>query len=120
MGRVGTVIVPVGGVGAVGGAGTSGKSDGEVNKREAILLGDEPTAQQQEEVAVGAPTPLAGAAGGQHIAREYAFRQEEEDLHVVDASASVEEVAEEVWKVVSARVETVERGEVGKVVRRVL
>ncbi|WPJ61065.1 hypothetical protein SMAC4_09145 [Sordaria macrospora] len=123
MGRVGTVTVPAGGTAALGGAGTGGggsggKGDGEVSKREAVLLSDEPAAQ--EEVAVGAPTPLAGSAGGQHIAREYAFRQEEEDLHVVDASASVEEVAEEVWRVVSARVEVVERGEVGKVIRRVL
>ncbi|KAK3947635.1 thymidylate kinase [Pseudoneurospora amorphoporcata] len=114
MGRVGTVTVPVGGTAAVGGAGTGGGGE----KGEAVMLSNEPT--QQGEVAVGAPTPLAGAAGGQHIAREYAFRQEEEDLHVIDASASVEEVAEEVWKVVSARVEVVERGEVGKIVRRVL
>lgn len=47
------------------------------------------------------------------------FRQEEEDLHVVDASASVEEVAEEIWKVVKPRVEAVERGEVGRTVRKV-
>lgn len=66
-----------------------------------------------EEVAVGPPTdqPLTGT--------EYRFRQEEEDLQVVDASPSVEEVAEEVWKVVQARVEAVERGEVGRAVRRV-
>ncbi len=50
---------------------------------------------------------------------EHRFRQEEEDLHVIDASPSVEEVAEEVWKVVKARVEVVERGEVGAVVRKV-
>ncbi|GAB1313766.1 Thymidylate kinase [Madurella fahalii] len=65
------------------------------------------------EMAVGPPTPhrLTGT--------EYRFRQEEEDLHVVDASPSVEEVAEEVWKVVKARVEAVEHGEVGRQVRRV-
>ncbi|KAK3360397.1 thymidylate kinase-domain-containing protein [Lasiosphaeria hispida] len=67
-----------------------------------------------EEVAVGAPTPDENAPG-----LEYRFRQEEEDLIVVDASPTVEEVAEEVWKVVRARVEAVEKGEVGKVVRRV-
>ncbi|EAA29458.1 hypothetical protein GE21DRAFT_6883 [Neurospora crassa] len=121
LGRVGTVTVPVGGVSALGGAGTGGekkRGGEEVNKREAVMLAEGPT--EMEEVAVGAPTPLAGAAGGPHIDREYAFRQEEEDLHVIDASASVEEVAEELWKVVSARVDAVERGEVGKVVRRVL
>jgi dTMP kinase len=65
------------------------------------------------EVAVGPPTPerMTGL--------ERRFRQEEEDLHVIDASPSVEEVAEEVWKVVRARVEAVERGEVGTVVRKV-
>ena len=65
------------------------------------------------EVAVGPPTSQAWTGS------EYRFRQEEEDLHVVDASSSVEEVAEEVWKVVKARVESVEKGEVGKLVRRV-
>ncbi|KAK0716199.1 thymidylate kinase-domain-containing protein, partial [Lasiosphaeris hirsuta] len=67
-----------------------------------------------EEVAVGAPTPDEDTPG-----LEYRFRQEEEDLVVVDASPAVEEVAEEVWKVVQARVQAVENGEVGKLVRRV-
>lgn len=66
------------------------------------------------EVAVGPPSSQAVTG------HEYRFRQEEEDLHVVDAGASVEEVAEEIWKVVKARVEAVERGELGKVVRKVL
>jgi dTMP kinase len=65
------------------------------------------------EVAVGPPTSQTWTGS------ECRFRQEEEDLHVVDASSSVEEVAEEVWKVVKARVESVEKGEVGKLVRRV-
>jgi dTMP kinase len=47
------------------------------------------------------------------------FRQEEEDLVVVDAGSSVEEVAEDIWLKVKPRVEAVERGEVGKLVRRV-
>jgi dTMP kinase len=66
-----------------------------------------------EEVAVGPPTTqrLTGT--------EYRFRQEEEDLQVIDAGPSVEEVAEEVWKLVRARVEAVERGEAGTVIRRV-
>lgn len=67
-----------------------------------------------EEVALGPPMPDGLVTGVEHR-----FRQEEEDLHVVDASSSVEEVAEEVWKVVRARVEAVERGEIGKAVRRV-
>ncbi|KAK3686187.1 thymidylate kinase-domain-containing protein [Podospora appendiculata] len=78
------------------------------------------TASGEEEVALGAPSvdgPVPVPVGGGAV--ELRFRQEEEDLHVVDASSSVEEVAEEVWRVVGARVESVERGEVGKVVRRV-
>ncbi len=64
-------------------------------------------------VAVGLPTPdrITGT--------EIRFRQEQEDLHVVDASPSVEDVAEEIWKVVQPRVEAVERGDVGRVVRKV-
>ncbi|KAK4457114.1 thymidylate kinase-domain-containing protein [Cladorrhinum samala] len=50
---------------------------------------------------------------------EHKFREEEEDLHIVDASLGVEEVGEDIWKVVEGRVEAVERGEVGRVVRRV-
>ena len=47
------------------------------------------------------------------------FAEEAEDLVVVDAGASVEEVAEEIWGVVRPRVEAVERGESGKEVRTV-
>ncbi|KLU91077.1 thymidylate kinase [Magnaporthiopsis poae ATCC 64411] len=50
---------------------------------------------------------------------ELRLSQEEEDLHVVDASPSVEDVAEEIWKVVRPRVEAVERGELGRTVRKV-
>lgn len=74
----------------------------------------QPPGDPSDSVAVGAATAETPAAG------EVRFRQEEEDLHVVDANASVEEVAEHVWKVVQPRVEAVERGEVGKTVRRVL
>jgi dTMP kinase len=78
----------------------------------ASVVAEDGAVGPREEVAVGPPTtPLTG--------HEYRFRQEEEDLHVVDASSSVEEVAEEVWKVVKARVEAVGHGEVGRVVRRV-
>lgn len=66
--------------------------------------------------AVGAEKALSPVAGR---GEELRFRQEEEDLHVVDAGSSVEEVAEEIWKVVQPRVEAVERGEVGREVRLV-
>lgn len=68
----------------------------------------------EPEVAVGPPLPET------EVTREVSFRQEEEDLQIIDASAGVEEVAESVWKHVQPRVEAVERGEVGKVVRTVV
>lgn len=103
MGKIGTASVVVPGEAGVGGSGGGAKSEEGTSER--------------KEVAVGPPT-ATGQAG--LMGHEYRFRQEEEDLHVVDASSSVEEVAEEVWKVVKARVAAVERGEVGRVVRRVL
>jgi dTMP kinase len=53
---------------------------------------------------------LGGLEGAQ-------WRQEEEDLGVVDASGSVEEVAERIWGKVQGRAEQVARGEIGRVVR---
>lgn len=47
------------------------------------------------------------------------FAQEGEDLVVVDAGGSVEEVAEGVWRVVGPKVEEVERGDMGPEVRKV-
>lgn len=51
--------------------------------------------------------------------RELVFREEEEDLYVTDASTTVEEVADAVWNVASKRIAAVERGELGRTVRRV-
>lgn len=47
------------------------------------------------------------------------FGEESEDLVVVDAGGSVEEVAEGIWGVVGPRVEEVERGDRGPEVRKV-
>lgn len=47
------------------------------------------------------------------------FRQEEEDLSVVDASSGAEEVANSIWKIARPRISAVERGEAGRTVRRV-
>jgi dTMP kinase len=79
----------------------------------ASVVAEQGAVGPKEEVAVGPPTAqrLTGT--------EYRFRQEEEDLHVIDASPSVEEVAEEVWRVVKSRVEAVEKGEMGRGIRRV-
>ncbi|KAI1505696.1 thymidylate kinase-domain-containing protein [Biscogniauxia marginata] len=45
------------------------------------------------------------------------FRQEEEDIQIVDADLGVEELSEKVWEVVLPRLRAVERGEVGRMVR---
>lgn len=47
------------------------------------------------------------------------FVEEAEDLLVVDAGGSIEEVAEEIWRVVRPKVEGVENGDLGREVRRV-
>ncbi|KAI0421991.1 thymidylate kinase-domain-containing protein [Xylaria grammica] len=47
------------------------------------------------------------------------FRQEEEDIQIVDADVGVEELADKVWEVVRGRIEAVERGEEGRTVRTV-
>ncbi|KAF9877241.1 putative thymidylate kinase [Colletotrichum karsti] len=62
-----------------------------------------------------------GADGvlGEQGREDAEFKQEKEDLVVVDAGASVEEVAEEIWRKVEPRVEGVEKGEAGDSVRTV-
>lgn len=73
------------------------------------------------ELSLGRAAGNAEAAGpAARLAGETTFRQEEEDLHVIDAGSSVEDVAEEIWRAVRPRVEAVERGELGGVIRRVL
>lgn len=67
--------------------------------------------------AAGANAGSGSAAGAGPAGEQGPFRQEEEDLMLVDASPSVEEVAEEIWKKVLPRVEAVDRGEVGRTVR---
>ncbi|PTB69289.1 hypothetical protein BBK36DRAFT_1110900 [Trichoderma citrinoviride] len=49
-----------------------------------------------------------------------AWRQDEEDIVVVDAGRTVEEVSEAIWRKVRARVDRVEAGDMGKVVRTAL
>lgn len=47
------------------------------------------------------------------------FRQEEEDIQIVDADLDVESLSEKVWEHVLPRLGAVERGEVGRTVRTV-
>ncbi len=61
---------------------------------------------------------LFGNGGGVGFGGETgAFRQEEEDIQIVDADMGVEELSDKVWEVVLPRIEAVERGEVGSTVR---
>lgn len=63
---------------------------------------------------------VKGLFWGLKEGREQEFREEKEDLVVVDAGGSVEEVAEEVWRMVRERVEEGEkRGLFGREVRTV-
>jgi dTMP kinase len=73
--------------------------------------GEAPPAEGGDVVAVGPTSPIAGS--------EMRFRQEEEDLHIVDANSTVEEVAKKLWEVVQSRLEAVERGEVSEQIRRI-
>ncbi|KAI1761405.1 thymidylate kinase-domain-containing protein [Hypoxylon sp. FL1150] len=57
--------------------------------------------------------------GDAATAEEGEFRQEEEDIQIVDADLGVEELSEKVWELVLPRLEAVERGEVGRTVRTV-
>lgn len=57
-------------------------------------------------------------AGGVEAIGE--FRQEMEDLIIVDASLAAENVAQEIWTKVEPRIAVVERGEIGRTVRTVL
>ncbi|KAF2963623.1 hypothetical protein GQX73_g9955 [Xylaria multiplex] len=45
------------------------------------------------------------------------FRQEEEDIQIVEADIGVEELADKIWDTVRSRLEAVERGEEGRTVR---
>ncbi|CAK7270224.1 Thymidylate kinase [Sporothrix epigloea] len=49
----------------------------------------------------------------------YVMREEEEDLSVTDASSTVEAVAASVWRAVELHIAAVDRGELGRTVRRV-
>lgn len=93
--------INAGGISGSGGGGLGGKSirrdSGGVGGR---LLGNG---------SVGGGPGFGGEDGE--------FRQEEEDIQIVDADLGVEELSDKVWEVVLPRLEAVERGEVGGVVR---
>lgn len=71
---------------------------------------------KERAMAKKAATAVPGVAGPEpDVLNE--FRQEEEDIQIVDANSGVEELAEKVWEVIVPRLEAVERGEVGKTIR---
>ncbi|KAK7452294.1 hypothetical protein CaCOL14_004790 [Colletotrichum acutatum] len=66
-------------------------------------------------LSLGRVGPDGGLGEEGRVDRE--FRQEEEDLVVVDAGGTLEDVAEEIWRKIGPRVEAVEKGEAGSTVR---
>ena len=107
---------------------SSGQADGTSSAsraNETDKEGVDARQQQQQQQRVHLPstnsdgigTPVVSVATADVTAT---FEQEKEDLRVIDASASVEEVAEEIWKVVQPRVSAVESGEVGRNIRKVI
>ncbi|ERT01331.1 dTMP kinase [Sporothrix schenckii 1099-18] len=72
-------------------------------------------------LSLGRIDPDTGAAvdNDRPSTRQLVFREEEEDLYVTDASTTVDAVADAVWTVASKRIAAVERGELGRTVRRV-
>lgn len=81
----------------------SGGSSNKAPRRDAERLGN------------GAGRGGDGGGGGE----DGEFRQEEEDIQIVDADLGVEELSEKVWELVLPRLEAVERGEIGRTVRTV-
>lgn len=68
---------------------------------------------------VNANGAVSAGENNTDVAGGLVFRQEEEDLTVVDASSDIQEVADAIWKVVEPRVAAIERGEAGKAIRQV-
>lgn len=67
----------------------------------------------------GGAVGVGGVGPGHYGGENGEFRQEEEDIQIVDADLGVEELSEKVWETVLPRLEAVERGEVGHTVRLV-
>lgn len=78
-----------------------------------------PSSARSERLSFGNGTNSSNARDreGTDTEAEGEFRQEEEDIQIVDADLGVEELAEKVWEVVRGRIEAVERGEEGRTVR---
>ncbi|KAI1125982.1 thymidylate kinase-domain-containing protein [Nemania abortiva] len=101
MGDLGTAVSAS--KAATGGGGGGGSSKGPSSSRGPFGNGTNSSTARDREG--------AGAQG------EGEFRQEEEDIQIVDADMGVEELADKVWEVVRGRLEAVERGEEGRTVR---
>jgi dTMP kinase len=86
-----------------------------------LSMGDVRDAARRRNSGGGAGAGGAAAAAGENGFKPEGetgqFRQEEEDLVIVEAALGIEELAERVWENVLPRLEAVERGEVGDAVR---
>ncbi|KAI1354895.1 thymidylate kinase-domain-containing protein [Xylaria sp. FL0043] len=81
--------------------------------------GKGPSRSERAPFGNGTNSSTARDREGRDTEGEGEFRQEEEDIQIVDADVGVEELAEKVWDIVRGRIEAVERGEEGRTVRTV-
>lgn len=81
--------------------------------------GKGPSRNERTSFGNGTNSSTARDREGGDASAEGEFRQEEEDIQIVDADVGVEELAEKVWDIVHGRIEAVERGEEGRTVRTV-
>ncbi|KAI0166929.1 thymidylate kinase-domain-containing protein [Hypoxylon sp. FL1284] len=102
MGDLGSAASGVDSSNNGGGGGNGISGGGRALKRDVERLGN----------GVGKGDAVPAAEDGE-------FRQEEEDIQIVDADLGVEELSEKVWEHVLPRLQAVERGEVGRTVRTV-
>ncbi|RYP11888.1 hypothetical protein DL767_011291 [Monosporascus sp. MG133] len=106
MGDLGSSSSGSGGSGGNGGGGGGKNTKGPSSSRR----------ESNANTAAGGGVGASGEDGGEE---EGEFRQEEEDIQIVDADMGVEELSVKIWEVVLPRLEAVERGEVGGTVRTV-
>lgn len=126
----GAASIATSGGGGGGGSGSSGGGGGgkSLSRRDSAGVGGGRLGNGGVGVGVGVAAGISGGGsnngggpgpgpGPGFGGEDGEFRQEEEDIQIVDAALGVEDLSDRVWEVVLPRLEAVERGEVGSVVR---
>ncbi|KAI0205203.1 thymidylate kinase-domain-containing protein [Astrocystis sublimbata] len=96
-----------------------GLSMGDLGTNKAAEAAGKDASSENERVPLrnGTNSNFVRVRDGRGVKTEGEFRQEEEDIQIVDADQGVEDLADKIWEVVRGRIEAVERGEEGKTVR---